>query len=183
MKGLIVTTLLLSISLTGTVLLAGEVRVDPDQTHLLLATQRSSTMADEIAQAAQLGFRIVMGSPTRGDEFAYLLERTDQPYDRDQFRLLATRRVKTMERELNETSREGYRLVPRSVLWPECDELMLVLERTAREDPVYEYLILETRRTSTLQKEISEAVDARYQVVSMQGGRENLVILERQQNR
>ena len=43
-----------------------QVEVEPDQQYLLLATERTSTMQEELSEAAALGFRINTGSLTSG---------------------------------------------------------------------------------------------------------------------
>ena len=53
----------LTVLVPGTTVWA-QVEVEPDQRYLLLATERTSTMQEEIEEAAALGFRIVTGSPT-----------------------------------------------------------------------------------------------------------------------
>lgn len=169
---------LLSVTLCAWTL-GGEVRVDEGQRILLLATERSSTMADEIRQAAEFGFQILLGAPNRRGEITYLLERGDWSLPPDTYHLLATRRLQTMEQELNATAEKGYRLLPRSVQWPECEELILVMEKSAAEDPRWQYLILGTQRTSTLQKELVAAAQQGYEVMALLGGSENVVILER----
>ena len=58
-----------------------QVEVDPDQHYLLLAATRTSTMQEELSEAAALGFRIVVGSPTSADEMVILLERVATPPD------------------------------------------------------------------------------------------------------
>ena len=43
----------------------------------------------------------------------------------------------------------------------------------------YDYLLLATTRTSTLQKEMSQAIDEGYEVIEMVSRGEHMVILER----
>jgi hypothetical protein len=104
------------------------------------------------------------------------------------YRLLATSRTSTMEKELNATAREGCRfeafmgggtLVPGS-------ELVAIVRRLPADDEVrYEYRLLATNRTSTMEREMAQAgADGflyRGQTVydSTFGGREVVVVLER----
>src|SRR5688500_14762715 len=89
---------------------------DPAPRYLLLATERTGTMQEELNEAANQGFRVLMGSPTSGSEMVLFLERTAQPPDVYSYRLLATTNVETMERELNEAAQEGFRLLPQTAI-------------------------------------------------------------------
>ena len=73
-------------------------------------------MEEELAEAAALGFRIVTGSPTSGNEMALLLERVATPPDTYEYQLLATTRTSTMQEELAEAAAEGFRLLPRTMI-------------------------------------------------------------------
>ncbi len=173
--GLIATGLLLGVLAVS---VPAQLRRPGSQRYLLLATERTSTMQEELNQAAGQGFRVVAGAGAGESELAYLLERVAEPFDPTHYRLLATRRLSTMERELNEAAQQGYRLLPRTVMWQDC-ELVLLVERTAAEDPVYQYRLLATHRTSTLQRELDQAAAAGFEVASMIRTQENVVIMER----
>ena len=107
------------IVLTSSASARAQIDVEPGQRYLLLAAERTSTMQDELDEAAALGFRIVTGSPTSGDEIVIFLERVTTPPDTYQYQLLATSRTGTMQRELEEAtmrlssySSEGRAAVP-----------------------------------------------------------------------
>src|SRR6266545_7465947 len=67
-----------------------------DQRYKLLATTKTSTMEEELNEAAAQGYRILVGSPTSGKEMAIFLERGASPNDPYKYRLLATTRTGTM---------------------------------------------------------------------------------------
>ena len=69
-----------------------QVEVDPDQQYLLLATERTGTMEEELDEAAALGFRVVLGAPSSGDEVVLFLQRAVEPPDTYDYRLIATSR-------------------------------------------------------------------------------------------
>jgi hypothetical protein len=132
-------------------------------------------------EAAALGYRVIVGSPTAGSEMVLLLERQPDSAKRYQYKLLATSRTSTMEKELNEAAREGYRLMPSTMISKEgmlSVEIVCVLERAPAEER-YEYKLLATNLTSTMQKEITEAMAAAYEVVGMVSRGEHMVIMER----
>ncbi|HUU12397.1 MAG TPA: hypothetical protein VM182_01665 [Terriglobia bacterium] len=71
------------------------------------------------------------------------------------FLLLATSKTSTMQKELNEAAGAGYRIIGSS---PTAgSEMVVIMEKVATPPQTYEYLLLATTRTSTMQKEISEA--------------------------
>ena len=154
-----------------------ELDVRPEQRYLLLATTRTSTMQQELSQAARLGFRVLRGAPS-GDEVAFFLERTEHPFDSEHYVLLATSRPETMDDELNEMAARGYRLMPETVMWVDC-EIVVLMERAASEDARFEYRVLSTSRTSTMQREVHEAASAGFELVAMESTDDNLVVMER----
>lgn len=150
----------------------------------LLATTRTSTMQKEINEAAAQGYRIVVGSPTSGSEMALFLSRegtVEEPY---QYKLLATTRTGTMQKEMNEAADAGFRLIPSTMIAKKQllggIEVVMILERAPKVKKQYEYKLLATSRTSTLQKEVTEAKEAGFIVVGMVTRDENMVVMERQ---
>ncbi|MCY7346266.1 MAG: hypothetical protein LH614_08620 [Pyrinomonadaceae bacterium] len=89
---------------------------DADLQYKLLATTKTSTMQKELDETAAKGYRILVGSPTSGTEMAIFLSReasAEKPY---QYKLLATTRTGTMQKELNEAASSGFRLLPRTMI-------------------------------------------------------------------
>ena len=72
-----------------------------EQRYKLLATLRTSTMEKELNDAATQGYRILVGSPASGNEIAIFLERAGSTVEPYRYKLLATARTSTMEKELN----------------------------------------------------------------------------------
>ena len=159
-------------------------KIDPNQRYLLLATTKTSTMQKELDEAAAQGFRILVASPTSGVEMAVLLERVAQPPDTYKYRLLGTTRTSTMQKELNEAAQEGFRLLPQTMVSKDRPigptEIVAVLERAPKTDKRYEYKLLATTRTSTLQKEIAEAQAIGYVLAGMVSRGEHMVIMEKE---
>jgi hypothetical protein len=162
-------------------LAAGE--IDLTQHYLLLATRKTSTMQKELDQAAAAGYRIIAGSRTSGTEMALLLESVATPPDTYEYFLLATTQTPTMQKELNEVAARGFRLVPSTMMQKErmfgSMEIVVIMEKPPGSPQHYEYLLLATTRTSTLQKEITEATEGGYEVVGMVSRGEHIVIMER----
>ena len=171
---------------------AQKVNVEPNQKYLLLAAERTSTVQQEIDQAAAQGFRVLAGSPTSGSEMVLFLERVAQPPDTYTYRLIATTNTGTFQKELAAAAQEGFRLLPSTVVAKTSSagrflgggrlgtEVVGVLERAPKSTQKYEYRLLATTKTATLQKEVSDASTAGFAVIGMVSRDEHMVILEKE---
>ncbi len=105
------------------------------------------------------------------------------------YRLLATNKTSTMERELNEAARDGFVLVQAMGGNTEHggEELVAVVERdnAVNHAEPYEYLVLATNRTGTMQNELNDAARRGFAFVAQTvfttafGGEEVVIIMER----
>ncbi|MBI1956010.1 MAG: hypothetical protein HYS38_06410 [Acidobacteria bacterium] len=166
---------------------AQKVKLEPDQKYLLLSTRKTSTMQDEINEVAAQGFRIMVGSSTGGVEMVLLLERVAIPPEVFSYLLLATTKSSTMQKELTETAAKGFRLLPRTMISKEKTfslvgegEVVVFMERPPRPDKQYDYRLLATARTGTLQKEITEALADGYVLAGLVNHGEHMVIMEKE---
>jgi hypothetical protein len=154
-----------------------------DQHYLLLATTKTSTMEKELSEAADQGFRVVACSTTSGAEMVAFLERVSTPPDTYRYKLLATTRTGTMQKELNDAAGDGFRLVPQSIIPKKQlmggEEVVMLLERSPAATERYEYRLLATHRTSTLEKEAREAEAAGFSIIGMVSRGEHIVVMER----
>ncbi len=149
----------------------------------LLSTMRTGTMQKEIDETSAQGYRILVGSPTAGAEMALFLSRegtVELPY---KYKLLATTRTGTMQKELNELADSGFRLIPSTMIAKKQllggVEVVMILEQPPKVTREYEYKLLATSRTSTLQKEVVEALAAGFVIVGMVSRGEHMVVMER----
>ena len=162
---------------------AQQLKIDRNQLYLFLATTTTTTMQKELDEASSQGFRVVLGSPTTAGEMAIFLERSAQPPENFKYRVLATTLTSTMQKELNEAGAEGFRLVPQIVMAKKQvigSEIVTVMERSPRSDKHYEYKVLATNLTSTMEKEIAQAQSLGFDLVAMISRVEQIVILERE---
>ncbi len=168
--------------LTGTAVSFGQDANIPQ--YKLLATTKTSTMQKEIDQAATLGYRILVGSPADRSEMVLFLSKDGTVAEPFQYRLLATTRTGTMQKELNEVAADGFRLIPSTMIVKNQmfmgPELVAILEKTPRTDRRFEYKLLATTKTSTLQKEVTEARNEGYAIVGMLSRDEHMVVMERE---
>ncbi len=159
----------------------------------VLATSRTSTMQKEMQMAAEAGFRFaaVMGGETSlgGKEVVVLMQKSGSGSTYE-YRLLATTRTSTMQKELQEASDAGFEYVGQTVFQSAFSgqEVSCILERHREAKPNqshYEYRLLATKRTSTLQHELQEIGDQGFVAVGMTvgetaiGGSELVVITRR----
>ena len=74
--------------------------------------------------------------------------------DNSQYKLLATRRTSTMQKEIDEVSSQGYRILVGSPT--SSTEMAVFLSREGTTENPYKYKLLATARTSTMQTELNE---------------------------
>ncbi len=149
----------------------------------LLATTRTGTMQKEMDEAAASGFKVRMGAPTAGNEMVLLMERLATPPDLFKYKLLATTRTGTMEKELNEAGDNGFRMLAQTMIAKKgmmSDEIVVVLEKAPQSASRYQYKLLATQRTSTMEKEIREAESAGFVLIGIASRGEHMVIMEKE---
>lgn len=156
----------------------------------VLATTKTSTMEKELNDAAEQGFRFVavMGGETAvgGSEVVAVVATAGK--GRFAYKLLATSKTSTMEKELQEASSAGFeysgQTVFKSVFGGE--EVVCILERD-KDAPQrkYEYKLIATTKTSTLEKELKDVGQTGFEVLGMTvgktaiGGKELVAITRR----
>lgn len=167
--------------------------VKPEFEYKLLATNRVSTMEREMKEAASAGYRfveVVSGETLFGGDEALVVmgrERDGDHKARFDYKLLATSRTSTMQKELQEAGDAGYEHRGQSVFKKTFGtEVIVILERELDAKPkLWDYKLLATKRTSTMQKELIEAAEAGYQFVGFShgstlfGGNEVVTIMRR----
>jgi len=158
----------------------------------VLATNKTSTMQKEMQEAAAAGFRFaaVMGGETSfgGNEVVVLMQKTPTA-QRFEYRLLATNKTSTLQKELQEAADAGFAFVGQTVFESLFGgkEVAAILERNpdGPATDTWEYKLIATKRTSTLQKELQELGDQGFQALAMTvgqtaiGGAELVVITRR----
>jgi hypothetical protein len=141
----------------------------------VLATSKTSTMEKELNEAAEAGFRFVavMGGDTAfgGSEVVVVMSRTPSEKVRSQYKLLATGKTSTMQKELQEAGDNGFEYRGQTVFKSTFGgkEVVVILERDKSvEQPTrFHYRLVATKKTATLQKELGEAAAAGYEFIGM----------------
>jgi hypothetical protein len=160
----------------------------------LLATNKTSTMQKEMNQAADAGFRYggVMGGETAfgGSEVVVVMHKdpANEQRERFQYRLLATNKTSTMQKEMQQAGDAGFEYKGQTVFSSTFGgrEVVVILERDREaETRAWEYKLLATSKTATMQKELAEAGEAGFSFVGVTvaetsfGGKEVVSILRR----
>jgi len=113
-------------------------------------------------------------------------EQANQP---NQYRLFATNKTSTMQKEMNEAADSGFRF--EGVMGGETSlggsEVVVIMGKPAdaKAESRYQYTLLATSKTSTMQKEMQQAGDEGFEYRGQTvfdtsfGGQETVVILER----
>lgn len=160
----------------------------------LIATKKTSTAEKEINEAADAGFRFegVSGGNTAfgGSEVVVIMSKLAdaEAKGRYQYKLLATSKTSTMQKELQQAGDNGFEYRGQTVYesFFGGDEVIVILEKDKTAAIVkYEYKLLATSKTSTMQKEISAAGQEGFSFVGLTtgktafGGSEVIAILRR----
>ncbi len=162
-------------------------------TYKVLATSKTSTMQKEMQEAGAAGHRFVavMGGETAmgGNEVVVLMEKRGNDQTKYEYRLLATSKTSTLQKELQEAADAGWAAVGQTVFESLFGgrETAGILERNpeAPRGQRYEYKLIATSKTSTLQKELAQVAEQGYEAVGMtvgstaMGGSELVVITRR----
>jgi hypothetical protein len=171
---------------------AGLAQAQEATNYLVLATTKTSTMQKEMQDAAAAGFKFaaVMGGETSfgGNEVVVLMQKSPAG-QRFEYRLLATNKTSTLQKELQDAADAGFEFVGQTVFESLFGgkEVAAILERAAQTAATvnWEYKLIATKRTSTLQKELQEIGDQGFEALGMTvgqtavGGAELVVIMRR----
>jgi hypothetical protein len=132
----------------------------------ILATSRTSTMDKELNEAAADGYRFAkaMGGKTAngGQEVVVAMVKDAAVAGRSTFhyKLLATSKTSTMQREMQSLADEGYEYVDQTVFQTAFGgrEVVIIMEADSSvKGPRSNYRLLATTKTATMQKELQEA--------------------------
>ncbi|HUQ80452.1 MAG TPA: hypothetical protein VM076_04920 [Gemmatimonadaceae bacterium] len=161
-------------------------------TYRLLATSKTSTMQKEMQEAGDAGFHFVavMGGETAvgGKETVVLMEKIPDDTSKYSYRLLATTKTSTLEKELREAADAGFNMVGQTVFESMLggkESAAIAEKRSTDAASRYEYKLIATSKTSTLQKEMQDLADQGFRALGMtvgktaMGGNELVVIARR----
>jgi len=148
----------------------------PKYDYRLLATTKTSTMEKEMNEASDAGyvFAGVMGGETAlgGNEVVVVMLRnlSAQAPVRKKYKLLATSKTSTMQKEMQQAADEGYEYRGQTVFPSSFGgrEVAVIMERDSDAPPVRRaFRLLATSKTSTMQKELLEAGEAGFRLLGL----------------
>ncbi len=145
-------------------------------TYKVLATNKTSTMQKEMQEAGAAGFHFVavMGGETvGGNEVVVLMKKADGDKNTYTYRLLATNKTSTLQKELQEVADAGFRVVGQTVFESMFGgrETAAIVEKGGAVPDKYEYKLLATSKTATRERESREAAAAGYEAVGLTVGK------------
>ena len=168
--------LALAVCWAGALLPSASAQQPKQYDYRVLATNKTSTMEKEMNQAADAGyvFAAVMGGETGfgGNEVVVIMMKDPSPAEvqKRAYKLLATSRTSTMQKEMQQLGDEGFDYRGQTVFSSTFGgkEVVVIMERMPGQSTLrYEFKLLATSRTSTMQKELREAGDAGFRLVGM----------------
>ena len=145
----------------------------------ILATSKTSTMEKELNEAAADGFHFAkaMGGKTAngGQEVVVAMVKEAGASGRSGFRykLLATNKTSTMQKEMQSMADEGYEYVDQTVFQTAFGgrEVVVIMEADPAQKGRSNYRLLATTKTSTMQKELQAAGAQGYVLLGLTVGK------------
>jgi hypothetical protein len=143
----------------------------------VLATSKTSTMEKEMNAVGAEGYKFVavMGGETAGggSEVVVLMQKGGDVSGKFRYKLLATNRTGTMQKEMSDAAADGYDYVGQTVFESVFggEEVVSIVERGAQTESEFIYKLIATSKTSTLQKEMAQVGRDGYQALGMTVGK------------
>jgi len=160
---------------------AAALAADPGRyDYRVLATNRTSTMEKEMNQAADAGYSFlgVMGGETGfgGKEVVVVMGKdlSANNTSRKKYKLLATSRTGTMQREIQQAGDDGFEYLGQTVFESSFGgrEVSVILQRDPEKAAKrFQYKLLAASRTSTMQKELQQAGEEGFEFLGMTVGK------------
>ncbi|MEO8051321.1 MAG: hypothetical protein ABI833_12970 [Acidobacteriota bacterium] len=162
----------------------------------VLATSKTSTMERELNEAAAAGYRFskAMGGKSANGGQEVIVAMVKDPVSSGQtarkYRLLASTKTSTMQREIQQASDQGYAYREQTVFESAFGgrEVVVIMELDpSKKAPSSSYRLLATNKTSTMQKELQDAGLQGYELLGLSigktevGGDEVIAILRREE--
>jgi hypothetical protein len=158
----------------------------PDK--LVFSGKNTNKLQVQMNEAAAQGYRFTSVSDVGGNLFGsqlmfYMEKCAESPFHHE-YQIFSATKASTLEKELNSAAADGFRLVPYSILVKGAMfgalNYLAVTEKADGEATSYEYLLLSTKRESTLKEEIEQSLREGYEVVGqVTRADDNVAFLER----
>lgn len=160
------------------------VELEEDQNYLVLSTKKISTMEKELDEVAAKGFKVLYAAPTQQFDMALFLKRDDDSREAPAvYKILATSRLSTMQKEIDELAAEGFRFLPRTAIFKHgifTAEFVTIMEKLPHPKFRYEYMLVQGRKETKVHKEIEAGMSEGFKPVSMIILGEHVVVMEKE---
>lgn len=160
-------------------------KFDSQQRQLLLSAA-PNTLQIELDKVGAAGFHTVMGSTRGSGEVVLLLERTlpekDKAPEKVQYKVIATNTTGTFQKEISTAASQGFRAAPGTFLNRPAGvtpEIVVVMEKTEGSTKRYEYKLISTNQTSTVESEWIVVTSQGYKQAGMLVRGEVMILMER----
>jgi len=153
-----------------------KIKIEPGQKYVMIEAVRTKTVAAEINEVAEQGFRVLMSSAdSDSGRMQIFLERVTAPPNNYNYQLVATLSAKTKEKEMNTAGLEGFRIIPNTFMSKKGmtifnTESVVLMERAPKSRAKYEYKMITGMRSKNLEKEITEALSLGWKVIDLAYG-------------
>lgn len=152
----------------------------PGADYMMLDTLKTSTMQQELQNAADRGYRLLPGQGSW--LLSAILQKSPEELPPIDYLLLATSKSSTMQKEMNEAAAKGYHFA--SVLGIGAEVVICMERRRSVTTPTHEQKLLATTKIGTMEKEMLAEVARGFRFVGQTVftnwlGAEYVAILER----
>ena len=150
---------------------AQRVEIAPGQQYAILEITKLSTLAAELNDAAKQGFRLRM-TAVESPRVSALMAREEAGGGTYEYQIVNAFSSKTGDKEMNEAASNGFRVVPGTFMVKKGLTVfnvdnVVVMEKSPGSSEPFEYLTLNAARTSTLDKELKDALAQGWRVLDM----------------
>jgi hypothetical protein len=141
---------------------------DSSPRYVVLDTIRAKTLQLELERAAAAGYRVAYGDASHN---MLILEKAPDKY---QYRVL-----QSFKNEFKAAVADAFCAIPTTFSSDLYKASTIIMEKPADATSVHDYLVLDTVRTKTLQKELNEAAAKGYEFAAMSSYGANNVLMEK----
>jgi hypothetical protein len=146
--------------------------------YLVIGTRTEGSLRKELAAGAANGYAVVAASCP--GEIVVMMEKGPADAPATEYLILDSMRVGKVQRDIAEAAAHGFRAIPRAFFSYSGTNVAL-MEKSPSTTSAYEYLILETQKSKTLQKKMTEVTGQGFRPIAMNGSR-TLLLEKNKQN-
>jgi len=134
----------------------------------VIGTRTEGSLRKEIAAGAASGYGVVAASCP--GEIVVVMEKGAADATSKEYLILDSMRIGKLQRDIAEAAARGLRAIPRAFISYSITNVA-IMEKGPSKTSAYEYVILETQKSSTLQKKMGEVTGQGFRPVAMNASR------------